>query len=135
VVVAAHRPVLAGVLLVFLLMSCGRPSSVDGWPLGDQIPCDFQTLTPDAAMVVANEFGRRFGSAPIADHTCYYPGPYAVDGNPVIWETTPGGMEIHVFTLGDGSRHAITIGCPGLSTPQPGQPPAVGPDCLVLQLP
>jgi hypothetical protein len=125
----------AALLLALLLASCGRPQSVDGWPIGAEIPCEFQTLTSDAAAVVANEFVSRFGTASFVDQSCYYPGPYAVDGNPVIWESTPGGVEIHVFTFGDGSRHAIVIGCPGLSTLQPGQPPVTGRDCLVQELP
>jgi hypothetical protein len=108
---------------------------VDGWPLGDSIPCGFQALTPDANAVVTDAFKTRFGDAAISDHRCYFPGPYAVDGHPVSWEATPGGVEIHVFTFTDGSRHAVTIGCPGLGTFHPAQPPGPGPKCLVMQLP
>jgi hypothetical protein len=75
------------------------------------------------------------GDTAFIDHRCFFPGPYAVDGRQIAWESAPGGVEIHAFTMADGSRHAVAIGCPGLATLPPGQQPALGSDCLVLSLP
>jgi hypothetical protein len=121
--------------LLLLAASCGRPESVDGWPLGREIPCEFRTRTPDADPVVTASLRSRFGDVAVIDHRCFFPGPYSVDGHPIAWESAPGGVEIHVVTLADGSRHAVTIGCPGLATLPPGKPADTGPDCLVIALP
>lgn len=121
--------------LAILVASCGQSETVDGWPLGREIPCEFRTRTPDADPVVATGLRAVVGDAVVIDHRCFYPGPYSVDGHPIAWESAPGGVEIHVFTLSDGSRHAVTIGCPGLATLRPGQPRGSGPDCIVMPLP
>jgi len=85
--------------------------------------------------VVAAGLRALVGDAAFIDHRCIYPGPYSVKGSSVSWESAPGGVEIHVFTMTDGSRHAVAIGCPGLAILPPGKPAATGPDCLVIALP
>lgn len=93
------------------------------------------TTEPDARAALQEEIGRRLGPAQVVDDQCRYPGPMTVDGQPISWESTPGGIELHALTLTDGTRHVVALSCPARTPLPPGAPPAQGPRCLVIQLP
>ena len=127
--------VAATLLLVLELAACQGVETVDGWPLGKQIECEMTINELDARDALAREIAAKFGSAEIVDQRCFFPGHDEVDGNEVLWETAPGGVELHVLTFADSSRHVIPLGCPGRLPPFPGQPPVNGPRCLVIARP
>ncbi len=113
---------------------CQTQATVDGWPLGAQIPCAFRTQSEDADLVIAEALTQRFGVAAAAEEGCYFPGDYTVNGGPMAWEGSPGGIELHVFLMADGTRRVVAISCYGLQDPQPGQPVPPS-DCQVVGLP
>jgi len=122
-------------VMALVTASCGKPDAVDGWPLGVETQCQMADTTPEARALIDDTFRGRFGNAPVVDGRCYAGGIYKLDDESIFLNATPGGLEIHVFTMADGSRHAIAISCPGLSPGHPGQPSPRGPLCNVASLP
>jgi hypothetical protein len=130
-----HNRIAAGLAGTLLMSACGAVPNVEGWPLDREIACDIQSSTADANVVLNTEIRRRLGDAAVIDHRCWYPGPYSVDGHQVMWATVAGGIELHVFTIADGTRYVIALSCPGTATLQPGQNPVPGLKCLIVQRP
>ncbi len=130
------RPMsIVRVTLVLVAFGCAPADVVDGWPLGRAIPCSMTGSLADARAAVDTDLRRLAGDQAAVSEDCWFPGPYSVDGHPIYWESTPGGIEVHVFRLQNGSRHAVSVSCPGLTELPPGQPDVPGPRCQVVALP
>lgn len=126
---------VAHLLAILCLVACQANETVDGWPLGIEIPCEMTATEADARVALQADLMARFGSSDVSAEQCRYPGPYAVAGHPVYWESTPGGVELHLVAFPDGTRHVVALSCPARTPPPPGSPPVIGPRCIVMQLP
>jgi hypothetical protein len=91
---------------------------VDGWPVGDEVDC--QDGTCDELIRVAKSALQRrdSGHAAITRATLhqktYWVNP---EGQKILTTTSGGCCRIALFELADGTRAAIGVGRPGVSSP------------------
>ena len=119
----ATRPAVAGrlagaialALMVGAVAGCASRVVVDDWPLGAEIPCTFTERAPEARALIEQALRDRKLDGESAAVRCFSAADHKVDGQTVLLNTAPGGLEIYVFSFENGVLVAVPISCPGLS--------------------